>query len=635
MRLFVLIFLMSIHFQASAVFVFFNEVINEYKFDGVIEDSELKKIIQTVRNRELANEGATSDCHILLDIIRYNGILKDQEKPTYTFSLNDKDNLNLINQCGLKFLNTHFDFETQKETLKSQLEQIVAYPNQPITGYISGGYKVMALNLTTLPTDRRSHSTPRDSSWVQSNGYFSLDIQSAQAGDKISIWIDNEHGEHMADAVLDVGYWLPDSRPPVLNKNLFLLKRYADNTDYLTSFASSAIGEPNLQIRFYPNISNNPLSDLTPLVDFSLGDTGKMPVIMNNEQLTVDPQYLDRSQGIDYQIYAKEPSRNEWVYIGLIYGENLTKNEQGQFILAKDHFNETEPLNSGGPYNNQHVSYFKFDGPLFDTTTPDISDVTQGNISDCYFAGALRAVAHYYPDILQNDIIKLNTELSTPDKDIYTVRFFELDNSNNRKPTSIVKEYHVDAYLPASSSGLALYMRGTYKGPFAMELWGPLIEKAYVIHRSNLKKKDRFSYEYIGGPSQGQLIHFLLNSLIGGSAVSDSPYHYYKTTTAFAESIEKHYDFQNSKFKGPVLIETIQAIYDPLASYRYKTEENIVGNHQYVILDYDKANQKVLITNPWNQFEPIQDGLDDGQFWVPVEFVYRNFHWVYFYNLNE
>ncbi len=658
MKKIVIMLLFATGFHANAVYVDFDVVLNDFKFDQVINDSDLTEVIKNVRSREIPNSGTTTDCHILAEISRYKEFTdKDEYKQSFSFDIKSQAHINLINFCGLKLLQENYDKDTTNKIIQQQLQSLkISLPrqNQPtVSGSILAGHKVMALNLTTLPKDRRSKRRARISQWITANGQLSLNIQDVHTGDTLLIWVDNEFGEEIAEQRLTVGshssgsnlddpnFGDPsfkdtksqDIRPPIFNQNYLLIHPYTNRTNYIRSLDTNGLGEPNLLIRFYANITSNPVSELTPIIEFSLDSDGKLPTFINDQgNLQAKTLELDKEAANSYQIFAKEPHRTTWVKVGTVFGEDgLTRNEEGHLIFKKDPYNQTTLTNPGGYYKSAALSYFKFTGPLFDSLNHSVHDVIQGSLSDCYFAGTMRALAYYYPEILQNDIIKKNEQLSTPERDVYTVRFYKLDEDQHHEPaTSEILEYHVDSYLPATSSGTALYMRGTYKKPFEMELWGPLIEKAYVLHRSQHKNKSTLSYEFIGGENEGQNISFVLNSLVGGDTLRRSLYYHNTTKTQFIEDIEKHYDFQSNKFKGPVLADSAK---DSFMTYKYQSDENIIGDHQYIILDYNKSKEQLLVTNPWGQLEPVQDGNDDGVFWVPIDTIYRNFEYIVYYNL--
>lgn len=50
---------------------------------------------------------------------------------------------------------------------------------------------------------------------------------------------------------------------------------------------------------------------------------------------------------------------------------------------------------------------------------------------------------------------------------------------------------------------------------------------------------------------------------------------------------------------------------------------NIVGMHEYAVLEYDPVHRAVKLYNPWGHHEPTNgswnDGNNDGFFWLTLE----------------
>lgn len=113
---------------------------------------------------------------------------------------------------------------------------------------------------------------------------------------------------------------------------------------------------------------------------------------------------------------------------------------------------------------------------------PKGTDTAQGALGDCYFIASMAAVANASPQTIK-DAIKYN-----PQKETYTVRFYEEQYGGQAKPVYI----EVDAYLPASAGNRA---DPAYAGDAGAKLWPAIMEKAYA--------KWKGGYEAMGNGGYG------------------------------------------------------------------------------------------------------------------------------------
>lgn len=123
-------------------------------------------------------------------------------------------------------------------------------------------------------------------------------------------------------------------------------------------------------------------------------------------------------------------------------------------------------------YENWLVSghWFKYKdlgGQLYDLDKgPELDDIEQGPLGDCYLIAGIGAIAHKNPHLIRNMIH--DNENGT-----YTVTFYELDaNGNPAKPVKIT----VDGTLPTQNGKTPCFASSTDEG----ERWPAIIEKAYV-----------------------------------------------------------------------------------------------------------------------------------------------------------
>ena len=231
-------------------------------------------------------------------------------------------------------------------------------------------------------------------------------------------------------------------------------------------------------------------------------------------------------------------------------------------------------------------SKVNFTGPLFvDGAKPE--DVQQGQIGDCYFPAAIAALAKANPDAI-NKLIKDNGDGT------YTVTFKQRDwNTQGFKDVAV----KVDGDLWARSYGGALYGHSANSSdPKKMELWFPLVEKAYAQWKG--------SYNEIGDGGHSSDVFEAVLGRDGGSM------------NVSAGNLDRVFDTikKNVDAKQPLAAGT----YHDEARY---TNTGVYGDHAYSILGYEQqGNEKfVIMRNPWGESEPAGNGANDGIFKLKLE----------------
>ena len=234
-----------------------------------------------------------------------------------------------------------------------------------------------------------------------------------------------------------------------------------------------------------------------------------------------------------------------------------------------------------------------FNGPLFiDGAKPE--DVQQGQLGDCYFPSAVAAIAKAQPDVLQK-MIKANGDGT------YSVTFKERDWATGRTKDVVVK---VDGDLYTRSYGGPLYGHSSNSPETSkMEMWFPILEKAYAAYKGGTDKGGGYNSIGNGGSSAD-----VFEDLTGAQGKTIN-------TSASADTVWK--TITNSvDTKKPISAGT----HDDNGPVNY-ANTGVYGDHSYSILGYEKSgtDRFVVLRNPWGESEPAGNGANDGIFKLKLE----------------
>jgi hypothetical protein len=223
----------------------------------------------------------------------------------------------------------------------------------------------------------------------------------------------------------------------------------------------------------------------------------------------------------------------------------------------------------------------RYNGPLF-VNGPTSNDVRQGAIGNCYFPAAVGAVAHMNPKLIEDAITEVRNP-QTGERE-FQVRFF---SSSGR-----MEMVTVDADLYTRSWGGPIY--GTTpnaSNPDTMELWYPILEKAYA--------KWKGSYDRIGNGGSPASV---LTALTGKST------RYFDTSYNDADEI-----FRAVKAGGDAKVPMTAGTHDDKKIY---TNTGVYADHAYSVLGAEESGGKkfILLRNPWGESEAGNDGKNDGYF---------------------
>ncbi len=636
--------LMFISINLNAYYVGFQSSVSVSVYDNTVQTYELKGLVDTLYRRGFTKEGLSSECEAIVSVYHILSVI-EQEKINklkteiynsaeqkiewseielsqetlneikIKFDLDEKDYhagdiVDRVRFCGL------YDFKKSniKAEVESSLNQLYLYEDEPITGNFPAGVRISANNLTKIPLQLRARHTPRATQWVTQEQSFKLDLLDMKAGDEILIWAEDETGEVIAERVVRVQGATGDSRPPVFTTRWLKLEDHGQDNFLLRTYSSLPLGEPNLYVYIYAvNTDSNGYKTETYVNYIQLDQHGNyVQAKLNSEGKYESSEInLPKHLGESFVFKAYDPYKQSWHDVGELFElSELTQDPDNISLLAE----------SDGFYLGQ--PYAKFDGPLFENGA-SASDVRQGRISNCYFAGALRAVANNYKHELENNIIQKEADGT------YTVKFNKIyyqivDGLNTINYTGEKVSINVSSYFPALNNGDTVYMQGTKKAPFNMELWGPLMEKAYAIYAPQTKgyvESRRRSYDGIGGSRAAHLSAEVLKYIVGGDFDTYALSSRYPNVEDFKKELV---EFITKPGQTSTVFFDTATRNDPNDSYykeRYRFE-NVAFDHQYVLLDYDPV-KGLKLSNPWGIFEPIQDEIDDGVFWVSFEQVFR------------
>jgi hypothetical protein len=429
-----------------------------------------------------------------------------------------------------------------------------------INGTAKAGDVIEAINLSTAPSGRLHLTDTMELGKADASGKFSGIVPDMKEGDLIRLRTraaDGSVGDWMTIQAKGLG---TDTRNAAANLERMDLAVTPDGIS-VTHNTDRPISEPGAKLRF----TNERTGES---VDAIATDQGSLPAGFK----------LKGQAGDAFKVSVTDGRNNTDLSasVGTLRVPGAPVGPGGANI--KDPDGLTKDMNTDGTSKN---ALTRFTGPLFiDGVKPD--DVRQGAIGDCYFPAAMAAVASMKPDAIK-EAIKDNGDGT------YSVRFYE--NGNKSRPVDI----KVDGDLYARSYGGPVYgsSLGGSTEPAKMELWFPLMEKAYAQWKG--------SYETIGAGG------------VAGKVMS--------------EVLGKSYNYENlSSGNQDQMFDRITraaANGQPMAAGTYGTDQadkytntGVYANHAYSVLGTETENgtKYVKLRNPWGQSEHGSDGKNDGFF---------------------
>lgn len=460
-------------------------------------------------------------------------------------------------------------------------------PNAPLkitgdfsSGFISGvaapGVTIEAINLTTAPAGRLHADDTLVLAVADASGKFSGRLSGPQldgtkTGDLIRMRTRDKNGN--VSGWVDVratGLGASDTRNAIVALFRIGLTQEAGGKIAVTNInASRPLSEPGSTLQ----LTNKTTGEKTVV---TIDSQGQLPADLKIKGKNGDVIAIAVSDGVNNVNYAKAEGE---ITVGAVV------NEHGGVDLVDPSLHSSE---AGG--NFQVV---RFTGPLF-VNEPTAGDVLQGQIGNCYFPSAMAAIAHADPEAIKR-LIRENDDGS------YTVSFLQRNWSTGKY---VKKEISVDGDLYARAWGGPLY--GTSAGeksPKAMELWYPLVEKAYAMLKGG-------SYEDIGN---GGVAGHVMSAVLGRDN--------------FQQRLGKANEAKAWQRITAAVDNKLPAALGTQDDEAFYKNTGIYANHSYSVLGYKTEGGKkfVQIRNPWGESEPAGNGANDGVFWLSLEDTCRLF----------
>lgn len=221
----------------------------------------------------------------------------------------------------------------------------------------------------------------------------------------------------------------------------------------------------------------------------------------------------------------------------------------------------------GTGFTSIPTSYVQDTGPLYGSSgAPNVADINQGSLGDCYLEASMAEVALMDPGIIES-MIQSNGNGS------YGVRFYI---------NGVATWVTVNNFLPVSSQ--VQYFNSGLLFNNSPDLWASLIEKAYVELNASgvLPHTAGNSYNLIAGGWADPITEITNKSL-----------NYYSVSSSASA--------QNT-LKQTMITALSQDQEVWLASYANTTVNGktaFVSSHAYSVIGYDSKTGDFIVRNPW------------------------------------
>jgi len=444
--------------------------------------------------------------------------------------------------------------------------QISGNQKNGIAGTVSPGSTIEAINITTAPGGRLRMDDTMVIAKADNAGKFLGSMPDVKEGDLIRL--------RARDASGNAGDWVTiratgisasDTRNAVVS-----MQRIG-----LTAGTGGKVNVENIN-------SSRQVSEPGAKLQFTNTRTGEKKVVTLNDQGSFPEAFSLNGRAGDTFSVAATDGKNNANLATEVGHVTVPGAAPGGVDKVEDPALHKDELNADG---TPRFAKKTFSGPLFtDGAKPE--DVKQGQIGNCYFPAAMAALAKSDPDAIQR-MIKSNGDGT------YTVTFKEMDYATGRFKNVDVK---VDGDLYVRSYGAPLYGSSNGDGSAErMELWYPLIEKAYAAWHG--------SYNDIGdGGFSSDVLQAVLGRPGRDMTVSTAPTTMERTWAQIKRGVDASW---------PIAAGTHGSSTDGLY-----TNTGVYADHAYSVIGYEERNGEryVQLRNPWGESEPAGNGANDGVF---------------------
>ncbi|MCD6364357.1 MAG: hypothetical protein J7M14_00620, partial [Planctomycetes bacterium] len=239
-----------------------------------------------------------------------------------------------------------------------------------------------------------------------------------------------------------------------------------------------------------------------------------------------------------------------------------------------------DPLLTSGSYCYKDFSAYE----LF-VGSPDLDDVNQGYLGDCYYLASLASLALSDGDVIS----QMATDLGDG---TYAVRFYD----DGREVY-----VRVDGQLPvySLSSNNLVYAR---QGPDG-EIWAPIVEKAYAYYHKGLNSYNSLTSGWMATASW---------EITGADSQQYYLPHFSVDPSALWEILESH----------------IEAGHGLTLGTWASPQVPLVGGHGYVVESVESVEGRLFVTvfNPWGVDGcSWDDNYDDGLVTISIDQVVSDF----------
>lgn len=456
------------------------------------------------------------------------------------------------------------------ELLVAGLE-VKAHDARHISGKAGAGATIEAINLSKAPGGRLHADDTVAIGKADAQGSFDSaligQLENSRAGDIIQLRARTDDGK--------VTNWLrlrvpgQDQTNAEINVSRIALTAQDDDQIRVENITSRLISEPGATLR----LVNSRTGDVA---SFVMNEHGSFPTDASIPGRAGDEIAVAVSDGVNNLEFRDVAA-------------TLTcpgATGPGHAVDLEDPALHKDELDAAG---QPRFGTRRFEGPRV-VGTIEPTDVQQGYLGNCYFASAMAALAQMHPEAI-NDMIEQK------DDGTWEVTFKRYDWDTWQYED---KKVVVDGDLWARASGEPLYgtSNNTPCKPEVMEMWFPIIEKAYAKYHG--------SYDKIGSGGRASNV---FEAVLGKRGYDKKIAEMSKDEvwSEITRSVDEKRPVSAGSHHGK------ESLY---------TNSGLYGDHAYTVLGYrtgDNGEKLIELRNPWGRSEPPGDGHDDGIFELKLD----------------